>query len=178
MVENRDTEAARLGRAVQLRRVQLGLKRPQLAKRAELSYPYLSEIENGMKNPSTKALRQLAAALELSPVELIALAEKLGETSAHEAVSLFVDNSREEQPTASDVRLLAGRLARGGNLANSVMSLASVPSPPTSEEALLERRIQDLVAVVVRAELAAWARTELPGLVRAEFERALAEREE
>jgi cell pole-organizing protein PopZ len=43
---------------------------------------------------------------------------------------------------------------------------------------MLERQIQDLVAAVVRAELAAWAHTELPGLVRAEIERALAEREE
>lgn len=178
MAENQSTDAERLGRAIQLRRVELGLKRPQLAKRAELSYPYLSEIENGMKNPSTKALRQLAAALELSPAELIALAEKLGETSAHEATSVLVDHSRDGLPTDPVVRLLARPLPTGGNLANSVMSLASVPAPPTSGEALLERWVQDLVAAVVRAELAAWARTELPALVRAEIDRALAEREE
>src|SRR6266705_2820571 len=134
MAESRDRDAERLGRAIQLRRVELGLKRPQLAIRAELSYPYLSEIENGMKNPSPKALRQLAAALELSPAELIALAEKLGETSAHEATSVLVDHSRDELPTESVARLLARRLPTGGNLADSVMSLASVPSPPTSGE--------------------------------------------
>jgi transcriptional regulator with XRE-family HTH domain len=178
MVENPDTDAERLGRAIQLRRVELGLKRPQLAKRAELSYPYLSEIENGMKNPSTKALRQLAAALELSPAELIALAEKLGETSAREATSVLVDHAQEELPTEQIVRLLAHRLPQGGSLANSVMRLASVPAPPTGGAEMLERRLQDLITAIVRAELAAWARTEMPGLMRAEIKRALAEREE
>src|SRR5438093_1591631 len=51
------SSADRLGRAIHLRRVELNLKRPELARRAELSYPYVSEIENGMKTPSTKALR-------------------------------------------------------------------------------------------------------------------------
>ncbi len=178
MAENHDAVAERLGRAIQLRRVELGLKRPQLATRAELSYPYLSEIENGMKSPSTKALRQLAAALELSPSELIALAEKLGEASAHEATSVLVDHSREELPTEPVAVLLARRLLAGGNLANSVMSVGSPPAPPIGGEGMLERQIQDLVAAVVRAELAAWARTEMPHLVQAEIERALAEREE
>jgi transcriptional regulator with XRE-family HTH domain len=178
MAENRDVEAERLGRAVQLRRVQLGLKRPELAKRAELSYPYLSEIENGLKNPSTKALRQLAAALELSPAELIGLADKLGELSGHGASSKFPDQSEEDLPAASDASLLGRRTPTVGDLASSIMRLGSVPAPPASGEALLERRVQDLVAAVVRAELAAWARTELPGLVRAEIDRALADREE
>jgi transcriptional regulator with XRE-family HTH domain len=178
MAEIRDIEAERLGRAVQLRRVQLGRKRSQLAKRAELSYSYLSEIENGLKNPSTKALRQLAAALELSPAELIVLAERLGELSGQGASSIVADQSQEDLPTASDAGPLSRRIPSAGDLASSVMSLASVPAPLASGEALLERRVQDLVAAVVRAELVAWAHTELPALVRAEIDRALAEREE
>ena len=178
MAENRDVEAERLGRAVQLRRVQLGLKRPQLAKRAELSYPYLSEIENGLKNPSTKALRQLAAALEVSPAELIGLADKLGELSGHGPSAKVPDQSEEDPPTVSDAGPLGRRTPSAGDLASSVITLASVPMQPASGQALLERRVHDLVAAVVRAELAAWARTELPALVRAEIDRALAEREE
>jgi transcriptional regulator with XRE-family HTH domain len=178
MAENRDLDAERLGRAVQLRRVQLGLKRPELAKRAELSYPYLSEIENGMKNPSTKALRQLAAALELSPAELIVLAEQLGELSGQGPSAKSPDQSQEDLPTGSDAGPLGRRTPTVGDLASSIMRLGSVPAPPASGEALLERRVQDVVGAVVRAELAAWARTELPGLIRAEIERALAEREE
>ncbi len=62
-----------LGRAVELRRTELGLKRRELAERARLSYPYISEIENGVKEPSAKALRQIAEALEMSFVDLAAL---------------------------------------------------------------------------------------------------------
>src|SRR5712664_25064 len=83
------TDADRLGRAVHLRRVELGLKRPELAKRAELSYPYVSEIENGLKTPSTKALRQLAAALDLSPAELIERADRLGDPAGADAASVL-----------------------------------------------------------------------------------------
>ncbi len=35
-----------------MRRTEMGMKRTKLAERAALSYPYLSEIENGRKQPS------------------------------------------------------------------------------------------------------------------------------
>ena len=64
-----------LGRAVQVLRTELGLGRKDLAERAGLSYSYLSEIENGAKQPSSKALILLAKALGLDVYELIAAAE-------------------------------------------------------------------------------------------------------
>ncbi len=39
-------------------------------KRRSWSYPYLSEIENGTKNPSGQAFDAIAAALDLAPQEL------------------------------------------------------------------------------------------------------------
>ncbi len=54
-----------LGRAIQVRRAELGLKRKDLARSAALSYPYLSELETGSKAPSARALGQLAEALRL-----------------------------------------------------------------------------------------------------------------
>src|SRR5271169_1854118 len=66
-----------LGRAIQVRRAELGLKRKDLARLASLSYPYVSELENGSKAPSAKALAQLADALQLSPADLMALAEAM-----------------------------------------------------------------------------------------------------
>lgn len=77
-------DAVRLGRAVQLRRVELGIKRPELARRSGLSYPYVSEIENGLKSPSAKALRQLAEALDLTPAALLDRAESLEEVPGEE----------------------------------------------------------------------------------------------
>ena len=41
------SSAERFGYAVVLRRTQLQMKRKDLAERAELSYPYVSEIEKG-----------------------------------------------------------------------------------------------------------------------------------
>ena len=66
-----------LGKAVSIRRIELGLSRQQLAERAGLSYPYVSEIENGVKFPSPNALSALAGALELVTHELVARAEAL-----------------------------------------------------------------------------------------------------
>ena len=38
--------------AIAVRRTELGLKRKDLAERSSLSYPYVSELENGTKEPS------------------------------------------------------------------------------------------------------------------------------
>jgi transcriptional regulator with XRE-family HTH domain len=51
------------GRVVALHRVQAGWGRQELATRAEISYPYLCEIENGKKEPSLRVMRRLASEL-------------------------------------------------------------------------------------------------------------------
>lgn len=165
------TEPERLGRAIQLRRVELGLKRPELAKRAELSYPYVSEIENGMKTPSTKALRLLAGALEMSPVDLMALADRLGDSAGAEAGSVLAEHVPTERPgLASNMppETPADRTESGLTRPLSARRFDS--------DEVDDRKTQILIATVVRAELAAWARTELPNLVRAALEQALRER--
>lgn len=68
-----------LGRAVVIRRVELGLTRKELASAAGLSYPYLAEIERGAKRPSARVLDALAAALHLRPAELLDRAAALEE---------------------------------------------------------------------------------------------------
>lgn len=68
-----------LGRAIKVRRAELDLSRRDLAEAAGLSYSYLAEIENGAKQPSSKALASIAGALGLSPAELMASAESLAE---------------------------------------------------------------------------------------------------
>jgi transcriptional regulator with XRE-family HTH domain len=160
-----------LGRAIQVRRAELGLKRKDLARLASLSYPYLSELENGSKAPSAKALGQLADALQLSPADLLALAEAI-EPAA---------------PAARDIRLFStdtsssgpDRWKRLAAVADASRGPSVRAAAPVADNALLDR-IAELVAVTVRAELNAWARTELPALVREELSRLVeqAEREE
>lgn len=72
----------RIGRALQVLRAELGLSRKQLATRAGLSYSYLSEIEGGKKEPSSKTMFVLADALGVSPSELMAAAETRVRSSA------------------------------------------------------------------------------------------------
>jgi len=60
-----------LGRLVEQRRHELGISRRDLAERAEVSYPYVSQIETGDRDPSLRTMHKLAEALDIS-VELLA----------------------------------------------------------------------------------------------------------
>ncbi len=76
-----------VGTAIKLRRTELGLGRRELAERAGLSYPYVSEIENGKKQGSQASLRAIAEALGLRPHELLAWGEDLEDAPAEAAPS-------------------------------------------------------------------------------------------
>jgi transcriptional regulator with XRE-family HTH domain len=67
--------AEAFGRTVQVLRTHQGWSRGELAKRAGISYSYLSAIENGTKPPSGKIQMVLAGALGVRMHELIAAAE-------------------------------------------------------------------------------------------------------
>ncbi len=60
-----------LGRLVEQRRHELGLSRRELAEQSEVSYPYVSQIETGDRDPSLRTMRKLADVLEL-PLEQMA----------------------------------------------------------------------------------------------------------
>lgn len=62
-----------LGRFLEHRRHELGLSRRELAERSELSYPYVSQLETGDREPSLKTMRALAPVLDVRPEELAAL---------------------------------------------------------------------------------------------------------
>lgn len=66
---------AELGIIIRKRRNIEGLTQEQLAERADSHWTYISEIENGHRNPSINLLRRLANGLRVSLSELIAEAE-------------------------------------------------------------------------------------------------------
>jgi transcriptional regulator with XRE-family HTH domain len=66
-----------LGLAVKARRQELGITQEALANDSELHQRWISNVENGKRNPSYASLRRLAAGLELSASELIARAESI-----------------------------------------------------------------------------------------------------
>lgn len=66
-----------LGLAVKARRQELKLTQEQLANNSDLHQRWISNVENGKRNPSYGSLRRLAAALDLTTSELVAQAEQI-----------------------------------------------------------------------------------------------------
>jgi transcriptional regulator with XRE-family HTH domain len=66
-----------LGLAVKARREELGLTQEQLDNDTDLHQRWISNVENGKRNPSYASLRRLAAGLNLTTSELIARAEQI-----------------------------------------------------------------------------------------------------
>ncbi len=62
-----------LGRFLEHRRRELGLSRRDLAQQSGLSYPYVSQLETGDREPALKTMRALAPVLDVRPEELAAL---------------------------------------------------------------------------------------------------------
>lgn len=65
----------RLGGAIRARRHVLGLTLVDVAARAELSHPFLSQLERGLAQPSMRSLTAIAAALDTTAQALLAEAE-------------------------------------------------------------------------------------------------------
>ncbi|MGH9054489.1 MAG: helix-turn-helix domain-containing protein [Acidimicrobiales bacterium] len=76
-----DFEAQRqaLGSFIRSQRELANLSLRQMAAMAEISNPYLSQIERGLHEPSVHVLRSIAAALDLSAETLLAQAGLSGD---------------------------------------------------------------------------------------------------
>ena len=64
-----------LARTIKVVRAELGLERKELARLSGLSYPYISELEQGKKRPSAESLAAIARSLHLRQSELLERAE-------------------------------------------------------------------------------------------------------
>lgn len=64
-------DAAALGQRLRARRRELDLTLAQVAQRAGLSLPYISNLERGQGNPTYDALQAVAQALETTMAELV-----------------------------------------------------------------------------------------------------------
>lgn len=110
---------SQLGRFIEQRRTELGLSRRDLAERSGLSYPYVSQLETGDREPALKAMKQLAPALELRVEELASL------VAGGEWTGSSYDSFAASPPMAR---------------------LSSPPSGPSADKVLLslERRLRDV----------------------------------
>jgi len=138
-----------LGKAITIRRVEMGLSRNDLRDRCGLSYPYVAELEKGTKSPSARALEAIAGALEMRPHELMARAERLAdaETRPHEAESSTPSAAPPDwfgpasAPTRGSRPLLASLGAR----------LPAAPAGPVTEERVREIVREELRRLIAEA---------------------------
>ena len=175
------SERESLGKAIRVRRTELDLSRSELADGAELSYPYLSEIENGGKWPSEKALRRLAEALDLQDADALrALAESYASGEApppRPTLRLQTTAGATDHvsgPASGEVR---GAALADRARATPIYGAAREADASRPESAELDRVVESLVEERVRQELRRWQEDVLPLLIRAEVLEHLAERE-
>lgn len=64
-----------LSKAIRMQRLEKELSQEQLAERCDMDQTYLSQIERAKRQPSLKALRKIARALELDLSQLFHDAE-------------------------------------------------------------------------------------------------------
>jgi transcriptional regulator with XRE-family HTH domain len=60
-----------IGRNVKEIRTQLGLTQQVLAEKADISIPFLAQIESGTRNPSLDVIEKLASALDRKAYQLL-----------------------------------------------------------------------------------------------------------
>jgi transcriptional regulator with XRE-family HTH domain len=159
-----------------MRREELGISRKDLASRAGISYPFLSEIEKGTKQPSSKKLGQLAGALELGTEELVTISKRLGAIHGESSSILTTPEPQASGPVGRPDTASAGN--RSGNEAWHLGgSSTGRPEPIGRAPALTQRAIQDeirgIVENAVSDTLRIWSRDVLPLLVEREIQRAL-----
>ena len=135
-----------LGKAITIRRVEMGLSRNDLRDKCGLSYPYVAELEKGTKSPSARALEAIAGALEMRPHELMARAERLADaaTPPQEAESSTPSAASPgwfgpaSAPTRGSRPLLAARLP-------------AAPAGPVTEERVREIVREELRRLIAEA---------------------------
>lgn len=74
--------AVAFGKAVKIRRIEVGISQEALADKSGLARSFLSGIELGTKMPTTSSVWKLALALDCKPSSLWLTAERLVEGSS------------------------------------------------------------------------------------------------
>jgi transcriptional regulator with XRE-family HTH domain len=80
-----------LGQFIRQQRERANLSLRRLAEKAEISNPYLSQIERGIRKPSAEILKSLSRALEISANSLYTKAGLIDEEPPHLTVFEAID---------------------------------------------------------------------------------------
>lgn len=97
-----------LGRALRLRRTDMGLTLAQVSRRSGVSTQFLSEIERGLKDPSSEVIEAVAEVLELQLPQVLVLAAGVigvGRFSSGNLASIGATRATFAPPPGGQVRL-------------------------------------------------------------------------
>ena len=81
-----------LGKAIRERRKKLGLLQKHVAKEANMQVSYFCEIERGGRNPTISVIYSIALSLELTPRQLMGIAEAIFIESMRSGKESAIDN--------------------------------------------------------------------------------------
>ena len=133
-----------LGRALRVARTVRSIKRRDIAQRTGLSYAYLSQIERGVRTPSSRALQAIADALDMTPSELLAMADSVAEATPHE--TLLAASFPPAAPPEEQRSRWFSPAAEAPPMA-AMSAAPSAPQPSQSDERPSDQDLADLVAV-------------------------------
>jgi DNA-binding XRE family transcriptional regulator len=144
-----------IGRAIASLRVKRGMKRTQLATAVGISYPYLSEIENGNKPGSIAKLQTIAASLGTTHAQLLLDAQ---------AIADMGDTRGPNAPAPSPV--LPEPLSDTGTVAPTARGLMGYALPAALNSSSGDEDPEALIAEI-RRSLDAWFERDLAPRLRA-----------
>jgi transcriptional regulator with XRE-family HTH domain len=108
MVEQGDGRRPMLGEFIRVQRQMANLSLRQLSALAEVSNPYLSQVERGLHEPSVRVLKSIARALNLSAESLLEQAGLLGDTEKPEDATAEAAIGADRRLTEAQRRALLG----------------------------------------------------------------------
>jgi len=124
-----------LGAYIREQRDQAQMSLRQLAKAAEVSNPYLSQVERGLRKPSAEILARIAQGLRISAETLYVQAGILAEREGDEAVTTAIasDSTLTERQRTTLLQIYAAfqaenRANRGDGQAAADVASDDVPS--------------------------------------------------
>lgn len=132
-----------LGSFIRDQRDQAQMSLRQLAQAAEVSNPYLSQVERGLRRPSAEILSRIATGLRISAETLYVKAGILDERDGDEAVTTAIasDGSLTERQRATLLQIYAAFQAENKAAAEAVRPTPDTDIPlttTTADEALKE----------------------------------------
>lgn len=147
-------ESETIGQRLRARRVELGLTLAEVAEKASLSLPYVSNLERGRGNPTLEALAALARALD------IPLASLVGEAGPMEPLQVVLASApasllqfSRSAGFAETVAELADRQGESADVMRQKLLIGMASSPQRSSGEPTEedwRRILDAYSLILK----------------------------